>query len=1585
MNIKDKQVIGAIVVFAVLLGSGAYFYFSDVQTIWNACLNENPDLKYCVYSVEREDKGITQVELLTHNITTEDPTDFIRWRMSKDELTLYNGRFIGAKAKWYVDYLKTYGTDEWVNLQRKVRKIELEIETHPEDGFVILRKTTEYYATKSRSGTGGHLIEEFKVGQDWHKYTVEFIPSDNRMNTTHRLRWKLNSFGIGLEAERILKNDLILEFDRLVMVNWIDAQKDFNYGTLTSNNLEVIFNDKKGGNYFLDPSIGIGLAANDYFTLISNTDQCLSKCEAIFSITNPTDSLIETSDVRKYKFDFSRKSLESNNLKGWYVEVEEPVDYNYALTDTKEICEKEDVNKDGIDCWNEDYVSGYEIRERLEWQRKPINSIILAPLETKRVKIVGEKIPKTGENNIDWVPTVAGFRISEHAWWNSNWVNKRPIFLVAQDLNKWTTQELQIDFTDGNFSGKVLANLDDVRVVDENVFVELARVLTGTSSDTDANLFFRMNNALSSGASSAELNETYYIYYNNSGASAPTDRNAAMTTVCGWEDDETNCAYEVIGGSTISWDSKFGNNSRLIDNGDSIRSNIPLGFQSQDYNYSVYWSTDSTTADGKILYTRSAIDADLCYMQLAGDGLVHYFDGGSNLTVPYVYDINTWYRSELLYEDKGNCFWTIWNTDTNVWFTTSSAPRETAAPVGYLLFTVTTAAGDMYYDNMYLRPPIFDAGFGPEEDELVHLLDANIWQVEGYDLNAVIPSFSYSIDGNLEFTFIVRDTEGINDINFNMWYDVTHSGKTNRIIHDINLSTDSRHGDCDTNSKTAGMVCTWDWNIFGISDGNYWITMEFNNGSGDINIVSTEQSMKVEFNIPPDSNIWQVAGYDFNAGLPVFDYYSDGNLEIKFRVVDRDNDDLNFNMWYGTSPNAKTNRVIHDINLSTDTRWGSCDTNNKVNGAVCTWDLNIFEFSDNNYWITIEVNDGTDTNTSTSERSFRVNNPDLIAPSLTWYRPTSNITRQVNQLDVKVIDNNTVKDVWFDSNVSCFKPTTKVFYDPFDDNTPANTRDWYAEYPTYEFRNGFLHHQFIPAFDDKPTYIVTDTNIIGSDFNFHFEIKGEEDCFVQIYLNAQTGGFGAPPGYRIRYECNDNLQVTSDSTVLINPTVDLNDNEWTTIDLNRKDGIFTLHLNGENVGSSSWIDLNYASSPYFTAWSGIKDVNLDNFIYTGDLNFTGSDINAYWVPDSDYCPEDIFDANVTVYATDYNSENGIASASITITVDNSVPTTITDANNFGHNIDINLQISCSDSVTSCKNLFYIKDGIDGGDTWGSDGNIGILFNTDSNHSLIYFSSNQSDNNESQNITYVAIDKTAPTVTIIQPADGNQWFNSQTVVFDLNDSTNPIDISTLQVDINGVTSQYFDWDGNCMKFNDGNWGCSYIEYTFDTNGADYNLTIFVDDNAGNSGRATSEFKWIVNPLAIWGNVNEFYLEDLFGFDLQLEHMIDLNVIPTGQNDTNGIFNVKNITVDGASAFNVYLDLNIALPNDGNLIVCNQNRRVAADAIICWDINSNSEAKIKTNLAYDANQMYWWFFDLNMIGIYPGMEWAIDYLWRASFGA
>jgi len=123
-------------------------------------------------------------------------------------------------------------------------------------------------------------------------------------------------------------------------------------------------------------------------------------------------------------------------------------------------------------------------------------------------------------------------------------------------------------------------------------------------------------------------------------------------------------------------------------------------------------------------------------------------------------------------------------------------------------------------------------------------------------------------------------------------------------------------------------------------------------------------------------------------------------------------------------------------------------------------------------------------------------------------------------------------------------------------------------------------------------------------------------------------------------------------------------------------------------------------------------------------------------------------------------------------------------------------------------------------------------------------------------------------------------------------------------IDSSATHYLTWDINIADDQD-----------FDTNG--YQLSLF-DSN---------QSVWLnkgYNAEILWGNVNDYYLSDDYGIHLYPSWLVDQNVTPSGQNDTNGIFMLSNTSFIGA--VDVSMDLNMALPNDSNLVVCKQNSRI-----------------------------------------------------------
>jgi hypothetical protein len=106
------------------------------------------------------------------------------------------------------------------------------------------------------------------------------------------------------------------------------------------------------------------------------------------------------------------------------------------------------------------------------------------------------------------------------------------------------------------------------------------------------------------------------------------------------------------------------------------------------------------------------------------------------------------------------------------------------------------------------------------------------------------------------------------------------------------------------------MTCTWDWNISGITDNNYWIAIEISSGP-DSNTAGAERSFKVnpgpQNRTRMDVNLSHIDGTDDAAGYPMFSYPADGNLTIDFN--------------FATDTNFGTHQA--DINYSTANTQGT--------------------------------------------------------------------------------------------------------------------------------------------------------------------------------------------------------------------------------------------------------------------------------------------------------------------------------------------------------------------------------------------------------------------------------------------------------------------------------------------------------------------------------------------------------------------------------------------------------------------------------------------------------------------------------------
>ena len=292
--------------------------------------------------------------------------------------------------------------------------------------------------------------------------------------------------------------------------------------------------------------------ADTELTLLSNTSQCLTDCEAWLEWDlreAVSDKRASTKSDSVFGFEFLKKSNKTKTLKSFGIEVWK--EFDVEVSDfgwVEEIVEREplDVTGKTVACKDIGCVDGKKSglcdcvgvvwKETGSHFEKRFNKVANTPYNFNfkkgnkyRFRVWGKKNPQLGENDVDWIPTILGERISEWAWWSSSWKTRYQLTWTAPyDLNVGNV----VHFGDIDFSAMdiVMDDLNDYRVVYNDV-TDLNRWVEGTSASTDGNLWIKLDNGLSAGVQTA-----FYIYTNNAAAGTPNKHISYL--VDGFEDGE---------------------------------------------------------------------------------------------------------------------------------------------------------------------------------------------------------------------------------------------------------------------------------------------------------------------------------------------------------------------------------------------------------------------------------------------------------------------------------------------------------------------------------------------------------------------------------------------------------------------------------------------------------------------------------------------------------------------------------------------------------------------------------------------------------------------------------------------------------------------------------------------------------------------------------------------------------------------------------------------------------------------------------------------------------------------------------------
>ena len=228
---EQKWTLTSIVSAIILLSVGGYFmYSSDYKFL----LTDLPDQDVFILKYDSGDK----IEIVTRS----DVCSYALFRVTKKGFAAKCGYRRIIDAKWYLEYYKTYGEDEWVRLNRKPSKITLDV-SQTEDGFII-KKVTPYYATKSRSGNAGTLTETYEVTKDRVKSSLEF-------NTPYTSRdWRV-IWNVKPNIEVIEDRAEFLKLEKQLNIFYSDPLLDYRID-------DDAFYKVQPGNFKIDPLVQFG-------------------------------------------------------------------------------------------------------------------------------------------------------------------------------------------------------------------------------------------------------------------------------------------------------------------------------------------------------------------------------------------------------------------------------------------------------------------------------------------------------------------------------------------------------------------------------------------------------------------------------------------------------------------------------------------------------------------------------------------------------------------------------------------------------------------------------------------------------------------------------------------------------------------------------------------------------------------------------------------------------------------------------------------------------------------------------------------------------------------------------------------------------------------------------------------------------------------------------------------------------------------------------------------------------------------------------------------------------------------------------
>lgn len=359
------------------------------------------------------------------------------------------------------------------------------------------------------------------------------------------------------------------------------------------------------------------------FELISNTDQCLVNCEAVLKMT--TDNVgfaLPIKENTNFKLEFL-KDFNAHDIEEYTIHLgteqiyyeQKPIistrkekvilDYNINGCPSKYVqqalsCEKEiDVK----------YISGYYSIEKIKIVYQDFfKGISVLPNSIYYIRVRARKKPKLGPNNVDWIVTIAGQKLTQYSWFNSNW-KKRKFFTITNESTIDANINQPMDLNSQHFDYPNICTQTNFYDCLGGLLYNGSLIPLSMENIDNNKAWFKLPIALSAGATTPSGEAGLVQYYDNSSASAPPFSNINMASpgvdlnIIG-SDQNITLALWHLNGDDVN-DSSV-NGYHLTEKGtiDTNSETVKYGLSSADgFNDSDYFTEDNNIMNGRTVFT----------------------------------------------------------------------------------------------------------------------------------------------------------------------------------------------------------------------------------------------------------------------------------------------------------------------------------------------------------------------------------------------------------------------------------------------------------------------------------------------------------------------------------------------------------------------------------------------------------------------------------------------------------------------------------------------------------------------------------------------------------------------------------------------------------------------------------------------------------------------------------------------------------------------------------------------------------------------------------------------------------------------